>query len=145
MDIRLNVDVAAVTNGPDVMSSEMVKAAQTTVNYGLNEIEQAQILRYTSISRPSRPPGSTYIRTFKLRRSSRKRKAAKMAFSVEGTWWADPSTASYAPFVIGHATQQATIHAGRWRSLEEVTKRVARKIGNKLAEEVSKITTRFNR
>lgn len=95
------------------------------VERGLVEIELAQIKGYLSNSNPAKPAGSTYVRTFKLRNSSRT-KVSGSKFP-RGVWDTDGS-APYDSLVLGTRSQQARIHRGRWRSQEDVIKIVDEKL-----------------
>jgi hypothetical protein len=73
---------------------------------------------YTATGNPSRPAGSEYQRTFNLRDAGE---------IVGDTWRVNESVARYARYVIGSRADQATIHRGRWKSLEEVTQDINEK------------------
>lgn len=82
----------------------------------LNNVEEATLIRqYTQTSKPAKPSGSTYIRTFRMQRSSKKTMLRASGPVIEGQWEAKTKYASY---VIGPAAEQAAIHSGRWPVLE---------------------------
>jgi hypothetical protein len=91
----------------------------------LDEIELTQIQSYLSGSMPAPPPGSTYKRTFTLRGSSRRKVKRVTSRVIDAEWF---TNLDYAPFVIGELADQAKVHQGRWKSLEEVVKKVEGKI-----------------
>lgn len=84
----------------------------------LNVIEATQIGAYTENASPAKPAGSAYERTFELKRSSRK---IHPTGSLRGEWRTD---LAYARFVLGRQSEQAAIHRGRWKSVEEVEQQV---------------------
>ncbi len=97
--------------------SEITKATIRTVETLTERAEQATLIKtYTQNAGPHKPEGSTYIRTFRMQRSS-ERRIVRSTLPVEGIWEAK---ISYASRVIGLAKDQAPIHAGRWPILEGV-------------------------
>ena len=104
-------DVKQFAKTPDKINAAAVRTTQRL----LDRLEAATLITtYTQNAGPHKPEGSTYIRTFRLQRSSKKQITRK-TFPVEGRWEAK---AEYASRVIGLAAQQAAIHAGRWPILE---------------------------
>jgi hypothetical protein len=90
-------------------------ATTRTVERLTERAEQATLVtQYTQTANPHKPAGSTYIRTFRLQRSS-ERRIIRDTFPIEGSWEAKTQ---YASSVIGLAQDQAAIHRGRWPSLE---------------------------
>ena len=93
----------------------------------LDTIEKAQILAYTSSGKPSQPSGSRYRRTFTLQKSSVRRTKRVTARVIDAEWF---TTLDYAPKVLGQASDQALIHRGRWKSLEQVVREVDQQISD---------------
>ncbi|MCK5062283.1 hypothetical protein KAR28_07095, partial [Candidatus Parcubacteria bacterium] len=101
----------------------------------LDVVEDSTLItQYTQTSKPSKPTGSTYIRTFRLQRSSRKQ-ITRNKLPIEGTWEAKTRYASY---VIGLAGEQAAIHVGRWPVLELALNNANVKAPQIFNEEMSK-------
>lgn len=106
----------------------------------LDVIEAEQIKAYTSSSNPPQPSGSEYVRTFDLQRSSKTRKPKNVRNRksvVEGQWWSEG--VDYAQLVLGTKSQQASIHAGRWKSLEDVAETADKALSKFMGEELQKI------
>ncbi len=104
-------DVKELAGTPDKIRTAAVRMTDRL----LDRLEAATLIKtYTQNAGPHKPEGSTYIRTFRLQRSSKKQITRK-TFPVEGRWEAKTE---YASRVIGLAEQQAAIHAGRWPILE---------------------------
>lgn len=84
---------------------------------------------------PPPPPGSKYVRTFKLQRSWHKSPigggVAQVRASVYSDGTADAGYGDYAPYVMGRY-KQASIHQGRWKTdqmiADETKTGVTRKI-----------------
>lgn len=112
------------------------EASRITVRKAFDRIDIATgIKKYTQNSGPAKPSGSTYIRTFKLKKNAR-RKITKHILPVEGEWLAQ---AKYASFVIGLANQQALIHSGRWPALELAINDVNSNISNDFDKAMKKV------
>lgn len=94
-------------------------AIHTTVGKGIGRIEKSTLVKeYTQNSKPAKPEGSTYRRTFSMQNTSFTRITSVSSFGkrpIEGQWEAKTK---YASFVIGLSSQQAAIHSGRWPILE---------------------------
>lgn len=104
-------DVKELARTPDKIEAAAVRMTERL----LDRLEELTFVRtYTQNAKPRKPEGSTYRRTFRLQRSSKKQ-ITRATFPVEGRWEAK---AEYASRVIGLASQQAAIHAGRWPILE---------------------------
>ena len=104
-------DVKQFARTPDKIEAAAVRMTGRL----LDKLEELTFIRtYTQNAKPRKPEGSSYIRTFRLQRSSKKQITRK-TFPVEGRWEAKTD---YASRVIGLAVQQAAIHAGRWPILE---------------------------
>ena len=104
-------DVKQFAQMPDKIEAAAVRMTERL----LDRLEELTFIRtYTQNAKPRKPEGSSYIRTFRLQRSSKK-EVTRKTFPVEGQWEA---RVEYASRVIGLAVQQAPIHAGRWPILE---------------------------
>ena len=114
LDISVGLEEAFVVI--DSVSDEVVEVLSESVDDLLGLVEETQIHKYTQEQYPSKPSGSTYVRTFTLRSSSRKHRTGPMS----GEWYADTEQAPYAPDVIGTLSEQADIHRGRWLATEQV-------------------------
>lgn len=94
-----------------------------------SELVKNRLAGYTQ-TRPPKPPGSTYRRTFRLQRSIEKEVVTERFLARVGT------DLYYAPYVIGKT--QAAIHRGRWYTIETVAEEKAAPVGlifsQKLAE-----------
>ena len=134
------LDIQIIVNQNDVKQLEKIpgqtqNAAVRTTARLLDIVEDATLItQYTQTSKPSKPTGSTYVRTFRLQRSSQKR-ITRDKLPVEGTWEAKTKYASY---VIGLAGQQAAIHSGRWPALELALNNANVKASPIFDEEMSK-------
>jgi hypothetical protein len=92
------------------------RALAITIEGALDRIEKATLIKdYTQNSKPSKPEGSTYRRTFRLQDSSRKEMTSKKLPKISGRWEA---RIKYASQVIGPIAEQSEIHKGRWPALE---------------------------
>lgn len=104
-------DVKKLARTPDKIEAAAVRMTERL----LDKLEELTFIRtYTQNAKPRKPESSSYIRTFRLQRSSSKQITRK-TFPVVGHWEAKTL---YASRVIGLAAQQAPIHAGRWPILE---------------------------
>jgi len=112
--------------------------ATGVIDYGAWIAANEQILTYTASTKPTRPAGSTYTRTFRLKSSSRRKMAVVTGTGVKGEWWSADDVAPYNRYVIGKTSQQATIHAGRWKSIEQVIEVIIPKIAKHAAKLVRK-------
>lgn len=136
MDVVYEIDDAEVleilNRTPERVEDGTVRAVDKT----LDTIEKAQILAYTSSSNPSQPSGSTYTRTFTLQASSF-REITRRRWPVEGKWWSEG--VDYARYVIGTPQQQAAIHAGRWKDLNEVAREGQKALDEFMGAEIRRI------
>ena len=124
IEIEIDFDVRKLDQIIKKQENLINRAAIDATNDILTFTELAQIKRYTTDSMPPKPAGSTYQRTFKLRKSSRVTSAQIRGRDVLGKWEA---LASYAQDVLGARADQSPIHRGRWRSLEDVVQRINQK------------------
>ena len=113
MDVDINVTKATLKEVEKQIRLQMDKGMDAL----LVEIEDIQITSYTGDAKPTKPPGSTYIRTFELKESSRTEITNRTKRTIEGRWYTD---LDYAKFVLGTVGEQDNIHRGRWKSTEEV-------------------------
>ena len=91
-------------------------ATAITIRKALDHVERATLIKnYTQNSKPAKPEGSTYIRTFRMQQSSRKEMTSTKFPAIEGRWEAK---IKYASYVIGPISAQAEIHKNRWPALE---------------------------
>ena len=101
-----------------------VEQVEAALNEAIDDLldlaESTQIKAYTASALPAQPPGSAYQRTFQLASASKKRRTDRSLPTIGGEWYADESVADYAEFVLGRQADQAAIHRGRWKSLEEI-------------------------
>jgi hypothetical protein len=106
----------------DLVERGQVARIEAALNRAMDEIlatiALSQIEAYTADSLPPRPAGSVYQRSFDLRGSSRSRRSGQALPDISGEWY---SESDYARYVLGLRSQQAVIHRGRWKSLEDVT------------------------
>lgn len=72
---------------------------------------------------PAPPPGSKYVRTFKLQRSWRQKPPQFMSGGFRAEVFSDGSAKTkygeYAPFVMD-AHRQARVHRGRWQTTKSI-------------------------
>lgn len=92
---------------------------------------------------PPAPSGSRYVRTYKLQN------AWKASRVVNGyTVSADPVNRGvhYGRYVVGDAygTGQATVHAGRWQLLRDVTEKEVEKLPPMVEEHIKMVARREN-
>lgn len=112
------------------------EALRNTIRRAFDRIDKSTRIReYTQNSKPAKPEGSTYIRTFNLQKSARRRITKRKLPGVEGEWKAE---IRYASYVIGLASQQAEIHKGRWNFLEQAINNVNLEVGNDFDKEMKK-------
>jgi hypothetical protein len=135
-----DLDVKIIVDKKDVeqlgqMPRQTNQALVRTVTRLLDVIEDTTLIRqYTQTSRPTKPTGSNYIRTFRMQRNSEKQ-ITRERLPVAGFWRAK---VEYASMVIGLSAQQAPIHIGRWPMLEAAINRTNRLASPIFNEEVSK-------
>lgn len=120
VDVTITVDVAALKNLERVSERRIEAGLNRVVDKLLEETEKAQILAYTATDQPPLPPGSDYERTFQLKSASKTRRTGRILGDISGEWYVDPDRAPYGKYVLGLQSQQADIHRGRWKSVEQV-------------------------
>lgn len=106
-----------------------IQAQQRRIETGLSGaiddllkfIEQGQILAYTGSGNPPLPAGSDYQRTFTLQSASRTERTGEFS----GRWYVDEGIAPYGQEVLGPQADQAAIHRGRWKTVEDVERETA--------------------
>lgn len=105
------------------------QALEKELNEATDELLKliAQAHFYTATGNPSQPAGSTYNRTFDLRDAGETKIISSRLPVISGQWQVNESKARYARYVIGSRADQAAIHQGRWKSLEEVTQEINEK------------------
>ncbi len=96
------------------------KAMGNAMRQILKDTLNIQIKSYRANKNPPKPEGSKYRRTFKMRRSGKKKTTSTKLELYEGEVFTDGS-AIYDEIVIGPESKQAGIHIGRWKSEEEQT------------------------
>lgn len=121
---------AVLQRGKADTEARLVEARDKILDF----IEQYQIKSYTANSNPALPPGSNYQRTFNLAGASEIEKISGKLPNISGVWRVDENRADYAEHVLGTRQQQAKIHRGRWKSLEEV-ERAAQEKGSQIVQE----------
>lgn len=117
MSVRLELDLEIDSKTKKLLGEKPIeRATARTVERLLDRVEDATLItQYTQNAKPAKPTGSTYIRTFRMQRSSEKKMKSRRLPAIEGQWEAKTE---YASLVIGRANQQAAIHSGRWPALE---------------------------
>lgn len=134
LDVRIVVDQSDVKNLEKMPGQIETAAVRMTVRL-LDVVEETTLIRqYTQTSKPAKPTGSDYIRTFRLQRSSQKQ-IIRDKLPISGIWEAKTE---YASMVIGQAAQQAAIHMGRWPVLELALGNVNRSASPIFDEEMNK-------
>lgn len=134
LDVQIIVDQNDIKQ-LEKIPSQIERATVRMVARLLDVVEDTTLIRqYTQTAKPAKPPGSDYIRTFRLQRSSDKQ-ITRAKLPVEGSWEAKTE---YASMVIGLAAQQAPIHTGRWPVLELAVGNVNRLASPIFDEEMSK-------
>lgn len=116
----MSVDIRAADDVRATIEKRIEVGLDKAMDRLLEQTEQAQVLTYTRTAHPTPPPGSTYERTFTLRRASKKRRPGRTLRNMVGEWYIDESIADYGPYVIGSEAEQAEIHRGRWKGTEDV-------------------------
>lgn len=114
--------VKVVRNGLENLSRDIPKVSIERIGASADEI--MTIMR----KYPAKPPGSKYVRTYRLKNSWKKKKVTGLGYSVE----ADPVQKGrhYGKYVVGNAygEQQAGVHAGRWKLFYEVVQKQTDKL-----------------
>jgi hypothetical protein len=129
--LNISIGLEQATAAINGTSETIIDALDEAVDDLLGLIEATQIQRYTQDQYPTKPSGSDYERTFTLRDSSKKRRSTRLA----GEWYTE---LSYAPFVLGSMSEQATIHKDRWLPTETVSQQVMDKAPAVIAAQVEK-------
>lgn len=111
--INYTVDLSQYPQAIDQVEKQIDDALDRSVDGLLKLIEETQIKAYTADAYPSRPSGSTYIRSFDLQGSSKTERTGKFS----GRWYTD---LDYSDKVLGSRHEQVPIHTGRWKSKEQV-------------------------
>lgn len=124
--LEIDIDLTEVDELLRQYPREIEAALNDIIDELIGKVEQTQILKYTADAFPAQPPGSDYERTFTLQRASKKRKTRTALPRIEAEWFVDEVTADYGDVVLGETEDQAPIHRGRWKSLEEVAREVER-------------------
>ena len=109
----------------------------TAVDKTLDLVENSQIKASTAGGNPTRPSGSTYVRTFTLQQASEKERTGTRLPDISGVWRANEGKARYAPYVIGSRAEQADVHRGRWKALEDVIAEVEEKAPGIIREQLN--------
>jgi len=122
-------------------ATDIKKESKEIVTEGLDIIQNEQIEDYGANSNPSKPAGSNYRRTFRLRESSVIRD--KPIINGHQGVWKTTGRAKYDALVLGKQNQQAAIHRGRWMSQEEMIKNAAPKIEKKAVQIIEKAARRI--
>ncbi len=118
LEINLRITPPFSELAEDIQDA-ILEGSRKGVDSSLDIIAGTQVESYTKTSRPKQPTGSTYNRTFLLKKSSKKRKAKITNQRVKGVWLSDGSIAPYNIYVLS-SDKQAAIHAGRWMTDEEL-------------------------
>jgi len=117
----VKIDMAVDINAVDVSLKEVEKQIGIQMDKAmsalLDKTEDIQILAYSGDANPTKPAGSSYIRTFELQESSRTEIVNRTKRTIQGRWYTDLPSAK---LVLGTVGEQANIHRGRWKSTEEV-------------------------
>lgn len=112
------VDPESLKRLQKTMPKALTIASVRTIERLMDRVEEVSLItKYTQNAKPRKPLNSTYIRTFALQRSSKKRIISNQPPSIEGKWEAD---IKYASRVIGSLADQDPIHVGRWPPFETV-------------------------
>lgn len=120
INIEISVDIQAAADARAAIERRIEKQLDSALDKLLDKTEQIQILAYTADANPPRPPGSTYVRTFRLQSASKKERGGRTLQNMSGRWSVDLSVARYGREVVGSRSEQDPIHRGRWKSTEEV-------------------------
>lgn len=104
--------------GLDLLIAKLTRIGYTLENgMGAPMRDSQEVLKTNTPPYPPPPPGSTYVRTYKLRDS--------IHYSVQPLGSTVVMTMSvgveYGPYVVGEKTQ-ARIHKGRWWTVEKVVR-----------------------
>jgi hypothetical protein len=122
--VTVDVPIAEFDSRGKQAERQIERALNRALKDVLKRVEQAQIKIYTQTMRPPKPPQSKYRRTFVLQGSSETEVTSASLPEIRGEWRASEGKARYAPYVIGRRRDQAFIHRGRWKSIEEVEQEI---------------------
>jgi len=137
IDVEVEIDPKSAKKLQKQSTKNIEIATVRTVERLTERAEQATLItQYTQAAQPTKPAGSTYIRTFKMQRSS-ERRITHRPLPVEGSWEAKTK---YASSVIGLAQDQAPIHRGRWPPLELAINNINANAQKDFDEEVERLT-----
>ena len=120
-EVTLTIDSRAV--------HQMLDRAPHRINLAMRfGMEDATTLLFALARRyPPQRAGSTYVRTFSLMRSWG-RQIIGSGLSMRGVVSSSSSTVPYNRYVMSRA-DQASIHRGRWATVEDIAERSQRVIG----------------
>ena len=137
IEIEIEVDKKSLADLDKETKLTTEEALRNTVRVAFDRIDASTSIRaYTQNAKPAKPQGSTYIRTFELKKSARRR-ITRRKIPVEGEWKAQ---IEYASFVIGLSAQQAQIHQGRWNPLEQAINNVETNISDDFDKAMKKVS-----
>ena len=136
--VEINVNQLDINNAAREEELRIERNLNNAVDLILDEIEAAQIGSYGANSNPTKPPGSTYIRTFDLQHASKKQRTRRILPEISGEWSVDETKVRYGDYVLGTRSQQARIHRDRWKSRNEVEAEVKEKAPGIIQEELRK-------
>lgn len=137
IDVDVEIDTKSAKKLQKQSTEEIERATVRTADRLTERVEDTTLItQYTQSAKPAKPLGSSYVRTFRLQRSS-ERRIISNTFPVEGSWEAKTE---YASRVIGLAKNQAPIHAGRWPSLELAIAQVNASAQKDFDEEIERLT-----
>lgn len=111
MGLSVNVrweNARLVRKGLEDLRRELPRIARARIYEFLRQVYK-RMRRY-----PGKPPGSTYVRTYKLKKAWRIRRAGNMAYVISNR--ASFKGRVYSTYVHGDdaGTGQARVHRGRW-------------------------------
>lgn len=122
LTFRVDDDARIVRRGLQNLRTAIPKIGRSTIHDALQKVVR------TMQDYPPPPPGSTYERTFRLRRGWRIRTAGDKGWRVSNQ--AQFRGQRYARYVVGSARGegQARIHRGRWKLFSDVANEEIRKL-----------------
>lgn len=123
-------DLRIVRQGLENLRAEIPKVGRNRIFQKLRKLV-IRMKRY-----PSRPPNSTYVRTFRLQKSWSIRRKGNMGWTIFNR--ASNRGRMYAQWVIGDAfgMRQAKIHVGRWKILRAEMEKILKELPKVAAESV---------
>jgi hypothetical protein len=125
--IKYEMPIAQMKAEIEAIRRKTEAGLNAAVDELLDYAGKVQVESYTSAANPTKPPGSNYQRTFNLQRASSKVRLGKTMPNISGRWYVNEGIAAYGKYVVGKRRQQASIHRGRWKSLEEIEAAVKEK------------------